>query len=528
MIVGLDFGTHQTKICIADYSDPQRPVHSFWKFETRKGTTYTLPSIVQINKDDTLTYGMIDEETVKITTITQNKEPQKPHLEEPIFDFKEKEPILRLPAKPKPQKMDWKDQLKALTTGTNNDLEQWHKACEEAKLDFDQDHRMWQSKYNKEYAKYEEKLATYNKFMSQYQEELEEYNGIVREPEPAIFRYFKQASFCNHIWDYIIDRDLLCIWYIAYILFDLEEKYGQDFSIQMGYPTDAKRLINRRNHAVRLLLSAYNLVENVFNGNKSQFLATKYTELINLTEIVHPTPDKKTEYGLLALPEAYANLVSATKQGKISQGISFVVDIGGGTTDISLFEVEKDYTPHIYGYSSMDVGINYIVEKVTGNRSMLKLNTLEELNNSLREKASYIFYQKLEDEIKQIIENIYKAFDDIALPRGALKDALKNRIIVYSGGGASYQELCNQVNSFTDVKKMDGSIWNGFVITDINETKTIANVFSTALGLSVARDNDDIVVSETKEIFDHLPKRKEYVEMMWGRRAEEMYGMMDE
>ncbi len=29
MVVGFDFGTHQTKICIEDRSAPQRPVYKF-------------------------------------------------------------------------------------------------------------------------------------------------------------------------------------------------------------------------------------------------------------------------------------------------------------------------------------------------------------------------------------------------------------------------------------------------------------------------------------------------------------------
>ena len=60
--VGLDFGTHQTKVCIEDASNPFLKRYTFFRFEDLAGTSsFVLPSIVQINKDDTLSYGFMDE-----------------------------------------------------------------------------------------------------------------------------------------------------------------------------------------------------------------------------------------------------------------------------------------------------------------------------------------------------------------------------------------------------------------------------------------------------------------------------------
>jgi hypothetical protein len=61
--VGLDFGTHQTKICIQRTPDEGRgePNYEFFKFIDLKGNEqYFLPSLIQINKDDTLSYGYVD------------------------------------------------------------------------------------------------------------------------------------------------------------------------------------------------------------------------------------------------------------------------------------------------------------------------------------------------------------------------------------------------------------------------------------------------------------------------------------
>ena len=83
IVVGFDFGTHQTKICIGNYSNPHNPIFSFWKFNTPKGETYTLPTIIQINNDDTLSYGYEDESTVKQLNLYSSPEPVRPTLVNP-------------------------------------------------------------------------------------------------------------------------------------------------------------------------------------------------------------------------------------------------------------------------------------------------------------------------------------------------------------------------------------------------------------------------------------------------------------
>ena len=50
--VGLDFGTHQTKVCIEDASNPAQKIYEFFEFEDLNGNKSVLfPSIVQINND---------------------------------------------------------------------------------------------------------------------------------------------------------------------------------------------------------------------------------------------------------------------------------------------------------------------------------------------------------------------------------------------------------------------------------------------------------------------------------------------
>ena len=75
--IGLDFGTHQTKICIQKTPDEGHgePSYEFFSFEDLEGVkSYFLPSIVQINQDDTLSYGFVDRSKEKNTGVAPKLE----------------------------------------------------------------------------------------------------------------------------------------------------------------------------------------------------------------------------------------------------------------------------------------------------------------------------------------------------------------------------------------------------------------------------------------------------------------------
>ena len=61
--VGLDFGTHQTKVCIEDASNPSQKNYEFVEFTDLTGkSTVLFPSIVQINQDNTVELNSLREE----------------------------------------------------------------------------------------------------------------------------------------------------------------------------------------------------------------------------------------------------------------------------------------------------------------------------------------------------------------------------------------------------------------------------------------------------------------------------------
>ena len=57
--VGLDFGTHQTKVCV-ERKERAELEYSFIKFPDSRGQSqYTLPSIISIQPDGKLRYGYL-------------------------------------------------------------------------------------------------------------------------------------------------------------------------------------------------------------------------------------------------------------------------------------------------------------------------------------------------------------------------------------------------------------------------------------------------------------------------------------
>ena len=81
--IGLDFGTHQSKICVQRIPDEGHgePNYEFFQFTDLQGNKqYFLPSVIQINEDDNLSYGYVDSKRMKAAPAAPVR--QKVQLEE--------------------------------------------------------------------------------------------------------------------------------------------------------------------------------------------------------------------------------------------------------------------------------------------------------------------------------------------------------------------------------------------------------------------------------------------------------------
>ena len=485
--VGLDFGTHQTKVCIENKADVNNPEYSFFPFKDLEGNdNYILPSIVQINSDNTLSYGFVDEKRAKYG---------KKFIIGEMPKFPQKIAVTTEDLEPMPTKPAI---LNSAPPTSGEQLARYKKA---QKL-YDTQLNLWRNKSNSLKKKHE---CAMKDAEATYQAELKEWYDWQNTSQVnyrMIYRYFKQDTFSDYKWNCSLSSSYLSIWYICYIIFCLEEKYGQNFAIQMGIPTGSDSFVQKKPKAVSILLTAYHLVEKEFKNDLEKFLSTPVDELEKMTKLIPFSEEKKQEYGLLVFPEAYAALKPITAQNKIETGMNIMVDIGGGTTDITFFTIENS-CPKIYDYSSISYGLNYIIEKANPH---LKDKFDIDLNLSIidsQELSSVIssYYQKLRGSCGDLVEKLFTSFPKTGYPTFKLTDALKKRPIVYSGGGSTYDFLRKPVFPFTDVTQISPKIWQGMNIKEISKFIDVCPIVSTALGLAISEIHDDVELATINDIF---------------------------
>lgn len=467
--IGLDFGTHQSKICVQRIPDEGHgePNYEFFQFTDLQGNKqFFLPSVIQINEDDTLSYGYVDTKRMKAASAEPVK--QDVQLEEE-FDVP-----------------DMAENLYNKYASSENKPEDMYILGS-----------MLQIRLQKIKARNVMKLKEAE---SQYDAQLQEHKS-----SKNIFRYFKQATFIGGEWNRktMISNRTLCIWYLAYIIFLLEENFGTDFSINIGVPADEVSYEAKKRLAVEILASSYYLVEDVYKNNLEQFLHEKYDVLLSKTINREFSKELKEEYWINVFPEAYACLTALTSRGKLPTGMSLTADIGGGTTDISFFTIENGL-PMIYKYWSIPRGLNYVAE--TSGFDYAERDFTANVQKEVIEK----FNRKKHEYVSNLVLDLQKKIrNETSIPVENLRDALKDRILVYSGGGSTYSFMTKPINTFTDIRIVNASIWNEENIKDKDDVSQLSVLLTTAYGLSVSVSDEDVKLKSYSSLFAHLPKKYE-------------------
>lgn len=336
-------------------------------------------------------------------------------------------------------------------------------------------------------------------------DDLLHYGFLNKNFEGKIIKYFKQSTFDadagpmpqETAWYY-------SIWYIAYLIFDLEKKYDRQFAIQMGAPTDSSHVGEAKQIATRIVASAYRLVEDVFVNDKQKFLSTPMKELVEITEIVPYSQEIKEDYDLLVFPEAYACLMPLISQGKLETGMNLMIDIGGGTTDISFFTIEKN-KPQVYAFYSLDMGLNYLthaddndadrIDPNVKDAKTIDLECLEVLSTRIR-KVCYMIRQELVKELT----------DQTPLGPKTLHRALNGRPLIYCGGGSTFEMLRHPYDSYLDLRLISHREWKDEAVVDIEYIikDNLCPILSTAYGLAISTENDDIEMKPLKDIYENI------------------------
>lgn len=354
------------------------------------------------------------------------------------------------------------------------------------------------------------------------------YGYLPRYYKGRVFRSFKQVAFRPKSNQCQINAIYFSIWYLSFILFDLEVLYGQEFTIQMGVPTDSSKFDESKEIASRIIASAYKLVEEVFVNDKEKFLKTEIKELVKLTNIVPFSEDIKKYYGLLVFPEAYACLKPLVSQGKLETGMNLMIDIGGGTTDISFFTIE-DNEPQVYDFYSIDKGLNYLTQD---RKKMFCVDS--NVKNAKEIKDIYLYHYK--NEIGKVCCNLQQKLQEefkkqCSLDIKKLHKALENRPLVYSGGGSSFKCLCSGYHGYKDIKQISHKEWNIVHVKNIDEIIEVGlcPILSTAYGLAISTQDeyDPIRKKPFEDIFKNFREKDKEDSQIGGGNNAKNKGMFD-
>lgn len=476
--VGLDFGTHQTKICIENAEISNQKTYEFFQFRDGISQTFFLPSIVQVNLDNTLSYGFVNDSKCKLRGITQSdlpidiKFPPEKNVEdfpikaeypnppsEPIYPPQPR--ISNYPEKPSlsTKSGNWKDQLRRIKNEMSNNasehlidweieckkidaknkrkMEQWDFDCYILRTKFELIYSDWQSAcrlIDEDYQevldlfekRMEEKEMIFNEKMSEFQFQLKMQDYLIRnessfevEFERLSFKNFKIASFSDDFeWAHTIAAEVVSVWYITNIIFLLKANLKSDFAIQMGVPRSIDRFFSKKQEqkALCILVASYKLHDKF--DSHSSFLNAPYTDLIEKTEISDFfVEDDLNKYRLNVVPEAYAGLVALTRKNKLPKGMNLLVDIGGGSSDIAFFTIDNQI-PDVYAVSSIHKGLNLLFGKIAALEDKW---TIQEIQEKTRESDGFLGenlkeFNLLNSEIKSRVLMIL----------GRVREAFKN------------------------------------------------------------------------------------------------------
>ena len=172
----------------------------------------------------------------------------------------------------------------------------------------------------------------------------------------------------------------------------------------------------------------------------------------------------------------------------------------------SAIEIYSYTLLNFYRTPIINKGLNYLT--LSDDKSPAQLDSNIKNENEIDSERLNAFIQKIKDICYRIEQNVIREFK-IKYPSLYIKTVytgFKNRPLVYSGGGSTFASLRLGYGGFIDIKQISESEWNTKVVTQIKEIKSnkLFSILSTAYGLAISTENDDIPMTSYDDFFKEV------------------------
>jgi hypothetical protein len=313
------------------------------------------------------------------------------------------------------------------------------------------------------------------------------------------------------------------------------------FSVNLGIPTEW----NNPNHIKRkikfqsLLISSIELANQL--DNLDVFLEAKEIELIkkindinenHLIELANQGLNEKSDIirgwleknKLSVFPESAAGVNYLLKTGRLANGYYATLDIGAGTSDIAIFQINNNNLSRYYCSESISLASNDFYReyaKQLHNKEVVSFDEIKKTENIIRDgnNINYDFYNDARRIIKGFINKkgiefvigktlyrqYYLPFHNInSRVKNIFNDLAGKRIIIF-GGGANLKGFCEGEYVFFQGNNPYAQHDKCFIATPItnyiNQVNIIdgdnvqnhINLLVLALGLTYVEQNENYI-----------------------------------
>ena len=383
-------------------------------------------------------------------------------------------------------------------------------------------------------------------------------------------------DFRKYSADFQIKPEILVVLYLTYIylfvkqnknnLTKVESDFFDDdldneildentFSINLGIPTEW----NNPNHIKRRIKFQSLLITSIKLANQfdelDTFLKAQEEDLLNKISIINKTHlaeinDKSeseredlinkllNEYKLSVFSESAAGVNYLLKTKRLANGSYATLDIGAGTSDIAIFEVQKNVLKKYYCSESVEIASNDFYREYAKQFYQKEVVTFEEIKeiegiirknidvndifyiNALRNVKGFANGNGIEFAIrKTFYRKYYKPLHQINQNRAfTIKNTLHEKPIIVFGGGANLEGFClgnycyfpdpnsraNADHKYFEAKPITDFVNQVDIIDEDGEVQNYINLLILALGLTY-EGNDDLRFALTDNDIPPLP-----------------------